>query len=109
MFDFEVTCEENLRGRHMAVVLFHSDTCGPCQRLKPLLKQIQADMGFQLGGVDCGTLPGRGVAAVAGIRAVPTLAIIDNGVLTERWIAGGASEERLRSWIAAAGVPSTKL
>jgi thioredoxin-like negative regulator of GroEL len=105
MFDFEVTSDENLRGRDGSVVLFHSATCAPCQRTKPLLKLIQQDMAFQIGSVDCGTLPGRGVAAVAGIRAVPTLAVIKGGTLGERWACAGATEDQLRSWLAAAGVP----
>jgi len=84
------------------VVLMHASWCGPCKGLKPILERLALEQGFTLVGVDAGA--DRGVAAQYNVRSVPALLVFDGGVVTATRM-GGATEDQLRSWLAAAGVP----
>lgn len=86
----------------VVVLLLHAAWCGPCKLLKPILERLAAEQGFTLVGVDAGEH--RAVAAQLNVRSVPTIMVYDNGVV-KATRAGGATEDQLRSWLAAAGVP----
>lgn len=86
------------------VLLMSAAWCGPCKVMKPLLESIAAEKGIPLVGLDAGVA--RDLAAQYNVRAVPTLLVFEDGVVTAT-TSGGKSESQLRSWLAAAGLPAT--
>jgi putative thioredoxin len=90
-------------GTEPVVVMFHASWCGPCRGMKPLVDALAAEQGFKLVGVDAGE--NRDLAAQYNVRAVPTLAVFKDGALVTA-VAGGLTIDRLRSFLAAAGVPA---
>lgn len=90
------------------VVLFHADTCAPCQRMKPVVARLADELGFLLLGLDCGALAPalRDVVRVAGVRNVPSLRVYKDGAMLPPLPPGPKDEEALRSYLAAAGVPA---
>jgi thioredoxin-like negative regulator of GroEL len=84
------------------VLMMSASWCGPCKVMKPVLEQIATEQGIPLVGLDAGEA--RDLAAEHGVRAVPTLLVFKDGVVTAM-TSGGKSELQLRSWLAAAGVP----
>jgi len=86
------------------VVMFHASWCGPCKTMKPLIERLAGEQGFALVGVDAGE--NRALAAEYGVRSVPAVLVFKNGDVTCTPLWGGHAEERLRSYLAAAGVPA---
>lgn len=85
------------------VVMFHASWCGPCKGMKPIVEALAAEQGFTLVGVDAGAE--RTLAGTEGVRGVPTLIVYKNGK-AEASSAGGLTADKLRSFLAAAGVPA---
>jgi putative thioredoxin len=84
------------------VVMFHASWCGPCRGMKPLVEAMAAELGFTLVGVDAGEQ--RDLAAMEGVRGVPTIIVYRNAVAVGQPSVGGKTEAQLRSFLAAAGV-----
>jgi thioredoxin-like negative regulator of GroEL len=90
-------------GAGTTVVMFHASWCGPCKGMKPLVEALAAELGFRLIGVDAGEH--RTLASVHGVRGVPTLTVFRDGA-AQASVSGGQTDARLRSFLAAAGVPA---
>lgn len=89
---------DELRGadyKNPTVALFYGLNCAPCERLKPKLRVVCADMGVRLEEFNSNSE----MAAVfeLGIRSVPTVVLVHRGV-TKLVFSGDLTniEQRLR-------------
>ena len=82
----------------VAVYEFSSRTCGPCQRVAPVVEKLHRE-GLPIQQFD--VAEDQALAAKFGIRSVPTFVMVVNDQEVERR-SGYISESELRSWIEAA-------
>lgn len=76
-------------------MLFSAAWCSPCNILKPIWLKLSADLGdrveFEIVDIDADSKR----AADAGVRAVPTIAILKDGEVLEE-VVGLVPENKLR-------------
>lgn len=75
VFDFETNEEWNFVGEKPAIIDFYADWCGPCKTIAPILKELDTEYE----GIDfykINTEEQQDLAAVFGIRSIPTLLFI---------------------------------
>jgi thioredoxin 1 len=82
-FDFAVGEKSK---EEAVVVAFTAPWCGPCRALKPKLAALADEWGFTLAVVDASVEPE--LAALFGVRAVPTVLTIENELVRGRSPAG---------------------
>jgi len=58
------------------IIAFKSTTCGPCKMITPILKEL-SDEGFNIREVFIDDELGKNEAAMYGVRAVPTVFILN--------------------------------
>lgn len=63
-------------GNKPAIIDFYATWCGPCKRLSPMLEELQAEYGDQIVVYKVDVDKEQELAAVFGIRAMPTLLFI---------------------------------
>lgn len=63
-------------GNKPAIIDFYATWCGPCKRLSPMLEELQAEYGDQIVIYKVDVDKEQELAAVFGIRAMPTLLFI---------------------------------
>lgn len=83
------------------VVAFTAPWCGPCGTLKPKLTKLSEDWGFTLAVVDASVEPE--LAGLFGVRAVPTVIVIEAGVPRGRFH-GDRTEEALTEYFGGLGL-----
>ena len=86
----------------MQVILFTSRACAPCNMLKPIIAKVRAEHGFDLTFVDA-TPNTQEEFQARGIRAVPTLIVLDGEVEVARH-SGGMTEAKLMDFLKNAGM-----
>ena len=74
---------------------FHSAMCGPCQQMRPVVRQLEAK-GYQIRAVDIGREPQ--FAAKYGVTQVPTFIAVVNGREAGR-IVGLTSQQQLEQML----------
>jgi thioredoxin 1 len=86
------------RQREMRVLLFyfHSEHCGPCRRLTPLVEEVAQKSGAVV-IIDIGQAVE--VARRFGVRVTPTLMRVSGGMV-EKVLVGGVSERQLNALLA---------
>lgn len=75
IFDFENNPEWKFMGTKPAIVDFYADWCGPCKMIAPILEELETeneDVDFY----KINTEEQQELAAVFGIRSIPTLLFI---------------------------------
>lgn len=84
--------------RDLPVLLFyfHSEYCGPCRRITPLVESLAAQTGAVI-IVDVGHHPE--VALRFGVRVTPTLMRVSKGVI-EKVVVGEVGDEKIRQLLA---------
>lgn len=75
---------ELLDDQRIVLVDCHAEWCGPCQQLKPIVKQVAAETSATVAIVDIDEH--RDLAAEWSVRSVPTLLMFVDGELTERLV-----------------------
>lgn len=75
---------ELLGDQRIVLVDCHAEWCGPCQQLKPIVKQVAAEISAAVAIVDIDEH--RDLAAEWSVRSVPTLLLFVDGELTERLV-----------------------
>ena len=63
-------------GDKPAIIDFYATWCGPCKRLSPMLEELQAEYGDQIVIYKVDVDKEQELAAVFGIRAMPTMLFI---------------------------------
>jgi thioredoxin 1 len=82
----------------VVLVDFSAEWCGPCRRMKPVLKSLASDFKVVMVDVD----KSRALAARYNIRSIPALMIFKNGRVVKRF-SGVTSESTLRKALREAG------
>lgn len=89
---FDDLRQEQQRDMPVLLFYFHSEYCGPCRRITPLIEALAAQTGAVV-IVDVGQQPNA--ALRFGVRVTPTVMRIRNGVI-EKVIIGDIKEEKLK-------------
>ncbi len=95
--DFEA---EVLKSPVPVLVIFTSVLCSPCQRLKPVLDELAADLGDTGKVVAVEITVNEGLSEEYRIAALPTMLVVRNGREVHRLV-GLKSKEYLREALAA--------
>ena len=87
----------------MEVLVFTSQTCAPCKRVKPVLQKLQETHKFKMRLVDA--IPeNQGEFAAYNVRSVPTTVILADDLTVVGKIVGEVSEDGLVGQLTAAGL-----
>lgn len=89
---FEDLSDEVQRGMPVLLFYFHSEYCGPCRRITPLVEAFAANTGAVI-IVDVGQQPEA--ALRFGVRVTPTLMRVRNGII-EKVVVGEVGEDKLK-------------
>lgn len=65
------------------LVLFYSDSCEPCQKLKPVLEEVVVEEELNYQPVCVDTEEGLAMAKRYGVQGWPTFFIVKDGIITE--------------------------
>ncbi len=76
VFDYENNKEWKYNGKIPAILDFYADWCGPCKMVAPLLDELQKEYGGKLQVFKVNTDKEKELAAVFGIRSLPTIVFI---------------------------------
>jgi thioredoxin len=76
IFDYENNKEWKYNGKVPAILDFYADWCGPCRMVAPVLDEIQKDYKGDLQVFKVDTEKEKELAAVFGIRSLPTIVFI---------------------------------
>lgn len=92
VFDFEKNKEWKFEGGKPCLVDFYADWCGPCKMVAPVLEELQSEYKGKVDIYKVDTEKQQELAAVFGIRSIPSLLFIPlNG--TPQLAAGAMSKE----------------
>ncbi len=76
IFDYENETEWKFKGELPAIVDFYADWCGPCKMVAPVLQQLSQEYDGRLNIYKIDTEKEQELAAVFGIRSIPSLLFI---------------------------------
>jgi thioredoxin len=76
IFDYENGKEWAYAGELPAIVDFYADWCGPCKMVAPILEQLGKEYAGKLNIYKVDTEKEQELAAVFGIRSIPSLLFI---------------------------------
>jgi thioredoxin 1 len=76
VFNFEANKEWKYEGLRPAIIDFYADWCGPCKMVAPILEELKAEYGDKLEIYKVDTEAERDLAAMFGIRSIPSLLFI---------------------------------
>jgi len=80
------------------LVDFSASWCGPCQQMGKLLESIEADYQGQVEFVKMDVDTCEEVASELGIKSIPTLVLMKNGVPTE-YLVGSQSKGKIEAFL----------
>ncbi|MEW6381877.1 MAG: thioredoxin family protein [bacterium] len=85
--------DQTYTGHEWAIVLFESPWCGSCKELQRFMEKLALPAGIDcfLGRVDI--TRNQPLAVQYGVMSLPTVVILQKGVLKEKF-SGGMSEEK---------------
>ena len=76
------------------LIYFFADWCGPCQPMKPIIKEIETEVGGSLKVTKVDVDQNQETASKYGVMSIPTLIILNDDKEAER-IIGATSKEAL--------------
>lgn len=79
VFDYENNKEWKFEGELPAIVDFYADWCGPCKMVAPILEQLSEEYKGRIDVYKVDTEAEQELAAVFGIRSIPSLLFIPKG------------------------------
>jgi thioredoxin 1 len=85
---------EAIAENDQVIVDYFADWCGPCKQQTPILEELSGTIDAPILGVD--TDEHSGLAAEAGVRSIPTVAIYRGGEEVERFV-GVTSADEIRA------------
>ena len=96
-----MTFDEIKASGNTSVVFFYGAACGPCARLKPVMKDMAASQGFTLHEINVASE--MDAVRALGIRGVPTIVAIKDGA-AEVLFTGEQSRPNITRMLHSAGV-----
>lgn len=78
----------------MRVLKFYADWCQPCKMLSKTLEDVETDVEFEDIDID----EQMDLAKQYGVRGVPTMVMLNDGVEVKR-VSGYMSKEKLEEWL----------
>lgn len=93
--------EQGVASKRPVLLDFGARWCGPCKRLEPALEALSKEMGDQLAVARVDIEESPTWVARFGVRAVPTLVLVRDGVTLQRRV-GTMSAAELASWVRSA-------
>ncbi len=76
VFDYEKNKEWKFEGEKPCIVDFYADWCGPCKMVAPVLEELSEDFSGKLDIYKVNTEEEQELAAVFGIRSIPSILFI---------------------------------
>lgn len=76
VFNYEANTEWKFEGQRPAVIDFYADWCGPCKTVAPILEELATEFKDKLDIYKVDTEDQQELAAVFGIRSIPSLLFI---------------------------------
>lgn len=76
VFDYEKETEWKYKGEKPALIDFYADWCQPCKIVAPILEELQEEYGDDLVIYKIDTEAQQELAAIFGIRNIPSLLFI---------------------------------
>ncbi len=76
VYDYERNKEWKFEGELPAIVDFYADWCGPCRMVAPVLEQLSTEYEGKINIYKVDTEAEQELAAVFGIRSIPSLLFI---------------------------------
>ncbi len=76
IFDYEKSRDWKYKDSLPAIIDFYADWCGPCKMVAPVLEQISNEYGGKVKVYKIDTEAEQELAAVFGIRSIPSLLFI---------------------------------
>ncbi len=76
VFDYEKESEWKYKGDKPAMIDFYADWCQPCKIVAPILEELQEEYGDELVIYKIDTEDQQELAAIFGIRNIPSLLFI---------------------------------
>ncbi len=76
VFDYEKNNEWKFEGDKPAIIDFNADWCGPCKMVAPILEELAKEYEGKLNIYKVDTEEEQELAAVFGIRSIPSLLFI---------------------------------
>ena len=81
---------------------FEADWCGPCQQIKPLVSDVlSTHSDVELKTINVDEQQNKQLVAMHGVRAIPTLVLLDDGskiIATHR---GSLNRQQLEAFVSA--------
>ncbi len=81
------------------VVDFWAEWCGPCRMLSPVVEDLAAEMAGKVKFGKCNVDENQDVAGKYGVRSIPTLLVITNGVVKGQMV-GAMTKAMLKERLA---------
>jgi thioredoxin 1 len=75
------------------LVDFYADWCGPCRMLTPIIESIAEDLQGKASVVKVDVDKSPNLAARFGVRGIPTILVIKDGVVTNRQTGVGNKQQ----------------
>jgi thioredoxin 1 len=97
----DATFEQEVMGSPVPVVVdFWAPWCGPCRMVSPTLEKLAVEWNGRVKIAKVNVDENPRIAATYGIQSIPTMMVVKNGKIAERW-AGALPEPALRSRLSA--------
>ncbi|MEW8994254.1 thioredoxin [Clostridium sp.] len=83
-------------GKGLVLVDFFATWCGPCQRLSPVLEDIQGDFDGKIKFLKSDIDESRSLAKKYSVMSVPTMVVLKDGIPVDRMV-GYMSPEDIKA------------
>lgn len=75
-FDYETSKEWEYKGENPCIIDFYADWCGPCKAVAPIMEELAEEYHCNVDFYDVDTGIEQELAAVFGIRSIPSLLFV---------------------------------